>query len=43
MRAIAGIEDRIVFKDDHCGLNGVERRATRFQDAPAGGQCAFAT
>ena len=32
--AVASIEDRIVFQDDHGGLDGVERRATGFEDAP---------
>jgi hypothetical protein len=43
MRTVAGIENRVVFQDDHGGLNGIERRATSFQDAPTGDQCAFAT
>ena len=36
MRAIAGVEDGIVFKNDDGGFDGVEGVATSGEDPPAG-------
>lgn len=43
MRAVAGVEDRIIFENGDSGLDGVEGMAARFQDAPSGMQCPEAT
>ena len=43
MRAEAGVENRIVFEDDDGGFDGVESRATGWEDRPAGVRARVAT
>src|SRR3984893_16886398 len=42
MRAEAGVEDGIVFKDDDSGFDGVESGTAAGEDGPSGGECAGA-
>jgi hypothetical protein len=42
MRAIAGVEDRILFEDDDGGFDGVESGAARGENGPTGHQSAMA-
>jgi hypothetical protein len=42
VRAVAGVEDRIVFEDHDGGFDGIESRAPAGEDGPAGSKRALA-